>query len=167
MAGHRWVVIGCCRIVTCGYYSEKDAARCVNEMLEAVKVITDRLVITFRVSRRHREMYSGHERLSVCLPVPRRIPTLLHGPGFNFGNGTGCPLFVHYGADLQSVHGFRCCGNIAPNAKCQRVLVLALCLVSGIEMLWVARVQQWGLGPRFTVKTVSTVSIKRDNNSRS
>jgi len=25
--------------VTCGYYSEKDAARCVNEMLEAVKVI--------------------------------------------------------------------------------------------------------------------------------
>jgi len=32
-------VIGCHRIVTCGYYSEKDAARCVNEMLEAVKVI--------------------------------------------------------------------------------------------------------------------------------
>jgi len=27
------------RIVTCGYYSELDAARCVNEMLEAVKVI--------------------------------------------------------------------------------------------------------------------------------
>jgi len=32
--------------------------------------------------------------------------------------------------DLQSVHGFRCCDNIAPNAKCQRVLVLALCLVT-------------------------------------
>ena len=28
-------------------------------------------------------------------------------------------------ADLQSVHGFRCYDNIAPNAKCQRVLVLA------------------------------------------
>ena len=26
------------------------------------------------------------------------------------------------------MHGFRCCDNIAPNAKCQRVLVLALCL---------------------------------------
>jgi len=35
---------------------------------------------------------------------------------------------VHYWADLQSVHGFRCCDNIAPNAKCQLVLVLALCL---------------------------------------
>ena len=23
-----------------------------------------------------------------------------------------CPLGVHYGADLQSVHGFRCCDNI-------------------------------------------------------
>jgi len=37
---------------------------------------------------------------------------------------------VHYRADLQSVHGFRCYDNIAPNAKCQRVLVLALCLVA-------------------------------------
>ena len=36
---------------------------------------------------------------------------------------------MHYWADLQSVHGFRCYDNIAPNAKCQRVLVLALCLV--------------------------------------
>jgi len=30
------------------------------------------------------------------------------------------------------VHGFRCYDNIAPNAKCQRVLVLALCLVATI-----------------------------------
>jgi len=46
------------------------------------------------------------------------------------GNGRGCPLvLVHYCPDLQSVHGFRCYDNIAPNAKCQRVLVLALCLV--------------------------------------
>ena len=37
---------------------------------------------------------------------------------------------MHYRADLQSVHGFRCYDNIAPNAKCQRVLVLALCLVA-------------------------------------
>ena len=27
------------------------------------------------------------------------------------------------------MHGFRCCNNIAPNAKCQLVFVLALCLV--------------------------------------
>jgi len=33
---------------------------------------------------------------------------------------------VHYWAYLQSVRGFRCYDNIAPNAKYQRVLVLAL-----------------------------------------
>ena len=27
------------------------------------------------------------------------------------------------------MHGFRCYVNIAPNAKCQQVLVLAVCLV--------------------------------------
>ena len=36
---------------------------------------------------------------------------------------------MHYWADLQSVHGFRCCDNIAPNTKCKRVLVLVVCLV--------------------------------------
>jgi len=38
-------------------------------------------VITFRVSRRRRKIYIGHARLfvCVCLSVPRRIPTLLHG----------------------------------------------------------------------------------------
>jgi len=34
----------------------------------------------------------------------------------------GCPLVVHYWADLQLVHGFHCYDN----AKCQQVLVLAL-----------------------------------------
>ena len=36
---------------------------------------------------------------------------------------------MHYWADLQSVHRFRCYDNIAQNAKCQRVLVLTVCLV--------------------------------------
>jgi len=36
---------------------------------------------------------------------------------------------VHYWEDLQSKHGFRCYNNIAPNAKYQRVLVLAVCLI--------------------------------------
>ena len=37
---------------------------------------------------------------------------------------------MHYWVDLQSVHGFRCYDNIVLlNAKCQRVLVHALCLV--------------------------------------
>jgi len=88
---------------------------------------TSRSFITFRVRRSRGEMYIGHARLCVCMSV---CPTLLHGPRCNLGNGTGCPLGVHYWADLQSVLGFRCYDNIAPNAKCQRVLVLALCLVT-------------------------------------
>ena len=65
----------------------------------------------------------------VCLSVSRRIPTLLHGPRCTLGDGWGCHLVVHYWVDLQSVHGFRCYDNTAPNAKCQRVPVLVLCLV--------------------------------------
>ena len=57
----------------------------------------------------------------MCLSVPCRIPTLLHGLRCNLGNGIGrgCPLVVHYLADLQLVHGFHCYDNIAPNTKCQ------------------------------------------------
>ena len=54
-------------------------------------------------------------RVCVCVcPRPHADVTLRHG--------RGCPLVVHYWADLQSVHGLRCYDNIAPNAKCQRVL---------------------------------------------
>jgi len=73
-------------------------------------------VIIFRVNRRRREMYCGHARLcvclSVCLSVRGRMPMLLHGPGCNLGSGRGCPLVVHYWADLQSEHGLRCYDNI-------------------------------------------------------
>ena len=56
-----------------------------------------------------------------------------------WGNDRGCPLAVHHWADLQSVHGYRCYDNIAPNAKYQRVLVLALRLVSFEAMLQVSK----------------------------
>jgi len=57
-------------------------------------IVTDAeymLLITFRVSRKRRKMYIGHARLcvcvcvSLCLPVRRRILTLLHAPGCNLG----------------------------------------------------------------------------------
>jgi len=71
--------------------------------------------------------------VSVCLSVLRRIPTLLHGAGYNFGNGKGapysCELLDRFAIGalvtlLDEQHT-----NIAPNAKRQRVLVLAQCLV--------------------------------------
>ena len=72
-------------------------------------------IFTFCVCRRPQEMYCGHARLCVCLcvclPVRGRMHTLLHRPGCNLGSGRGCPLVVHYWADLQSVHGLRCYGN--------------------------------------------------------
>jgi len=47
-----------------------------------------------------------------------------------WANDRGRLLVLHYWADLQSMPGFHCYDNIALNAKCQRVVVLALCLVS-------------------------------------
>jgi len=72
-------------------------------------------------------MYSGHGRLCVCLSLAA-FPHYCMEPDVTWGNGRGCPLVVHCWADLQSVHGFRCYDNTASNGKCQRVLVLALCL---------------------------------------
>jgi len=71
---------------------------------------------------------------AVGVSVHHHIPTLLHWPGCNLGNGRGCPLVAHHWADLQSVHGFHCYDNIIPNEKCQRLLVLALCLVCLLVM---------------------------------
>ena len=67
---------------------------------------------------------------SVCLAVRRCMPTLLHGPGCNLRSGTGCPLVVHYWADLQSGHELRCYGNVTRTQNVSEyMLVLALCLV--------------------------------------
>ena len=69
--------------------------------------------------------------VSVCVSVGGRIPTLMHGPGCNLGKWySGCPLVVHYWADLQSVRGLRCYGNITRTRNVSEyMLVLALCLV--------------------------------------
>ena len=81
-----------------------------------------------------RNVYWSCASVCVCVSVRRRIPTLLHGSGRNLGEWKGCPLVVQCWLDLQSMHGFRCYDNIAPNAICQRVLVLALCLVKPVDM---------------------------------
>jgi len=83
--------------------------------------------ITFRVSRRRREMYCGHALL--CLSAAT-CPHYCTDPDVSWGSGRGCPVVVHYWADLKSVHGLRCYGNIARTRNVSEyVLVLALCLV--------------------------------------
>jgi len=50
-------------------------------------------IITFRVSRRRREMYIGHARLCVCLSIIA-FPHYCTDPDVSWGNGRGCPLVV-------------------------------------------------------------------------
>ena len=72
-------------------------------------------VVTFCVSRGRRKMYCGHARLCVCLsvcPWPYAHTTARTRMDVTWGRGRGCPLVVHYWADLQSVHRLRCYGNI-------------------------------------------------------
>jgi len=68
-------------------------------------------------------MYCSHARLCVCLcvcvyvcvSICLSVAVCLHyctDPDITWGRGRGCPLVVQYWADLQSVHGLRCCGNI-------------------------------------------------------
>jgi len=94
-------------------------------------------VITFRVSRRRREVYCGHVHLcvsvSLCVSVCLSAAACSHycmDPDVTWGIGRGCPLVVHYWADLQSVHGLRCYGNIRQTRNVSEYMpVLALCLV--------------------------------------
>jgi len=52
--------------------------------------------------------------VSVCVSVAVR-PHYCMDPDVTWGRGRGCPLVVHYWADLQLAHGLRCCGNITRN----------------------------------------------------
>ena len=86
-------------------------------------------------------MYTGHGRLyvclSVCLSVPHRIPTLLHGPACNLGGIVGVPSSCALLADLQSVHGFRCYDNSAERdmsaSACSRSMSGAIVLGNKIH----------------------------------
>jgi len=81
-----------------------------------------------RVRRSRGEMYIGYGRVCVCVCVFVCVcVSVCPSPQSHTSAGAmvGCSLVVHW-ADCNR---FRCCDNTAPNAKCQRVLVLALCLV--------------------------------------
>jgi len=86
------------------------------------------LVTMFCVRRCRGKKYIDHGQLCVDLSLAA-FPHYCMDPDASWGNDRVCPLVVHCWADLQSVHRFRCYDNIVPNAKCHRVLVLALCLV--------------------------------------
>jgi len=101
-------------------------------------------------------MYSGHGRLCVyvCLSVPCRIPALLHRPGCKLHGG-----MVEVRPSCALLGGFPIGAWISllwqhsTNAKCQRVLVLAVCLACFCiyallvcNNLWVQTLDYWHKG---------------------
>ena len=67
----------------------------------------------------------------VCLSLAV-FPRYCMDPDVTLENGRGCPLIVYYLADLQSVHGFRCYGNIARTRNVSEWLSFVLSLTSSI-----------------------------------
>jgi len=75
-------------------------------------------IITFRVSRRPREMYCAWSRASVCLSVclsAAACPHYCTDPDVTWGSGRGYPLVVHYWADLQSATLWKCVAEPSGN----------------------------------------------------
>ena len=84
-------------------------------------------------------MYSDRPRLSVCVCVSvcLSLTTCLRYPDVIWGNSSECTLVVHCWVDLQSVHGFRCYGNIRTECEMSaRMPVLAVWLVSLVANLF-------------------------------
>jgi len=67
----------------------------------------------------------------VCLSAAA-CPHYYTDPDVNWGL-VGMPLVVHYWADLHSMHGLRCYGNITRTRNVSEyMLVLAVCLVFAV-----------------------------------
>jgi len=117
-------------------------------------------LFTFRVSRRRREMYCGHARLFVCVSAclclsAAACPHYCAESDVTWGSGRGCPLVVHYWADMQSVHGLRCYGNITRTRNVSEyMLVLALCLPVVFYMLLTHFVIFFTICPQADIITV-------------
>jgi len=103
-------------------------------------------IVTFRVSRRRREMHCGHPRLCVCLSVCLSAAACLHyctDPDVTWRSDRGCLLVLRYCANLQSGHGLRCHGNITRTRNVREyMLVLAVCLVLKVFSFQIFRRRQ-------------------------
>ena len=74
-------------------------------------------------------MHTGHGGLCVCLSLAA-FPHYCTDPDVTWEWNrvpSSCALLDGFATGARA--WFRCYDNIAPNAKCQRVLVLALCSV--------------------------------------
>jgi len=79
-------------------------------------------------------------RVCLCVSVRGRMPTLLHWPGCNLGDGTGWPLVGQICS--RCIAWVSLLWQHSTNAKFQRVLVLTLrlffCLFQSDRLSWVS-----------------------------
>jgi len=110
------------------YISFIDSAYFVDSCLQSYKDFGR--IVTFCVSRiddAKCRAYCGYARLCVCVSVCLSAAAYLQyctDPDVTWGSGRGCPVVVHFWADLQSVNRLRCYGNITRTlvyAECARV----------------------------------------------
>ena len=132
------------------YYATAKGNVFINFLLHFMRVIDDTKCILVTVVC-----------VCVCLSFTA-FPHYCTDPDVTPGNGRKCPLVVHYWVDLQFVHRYRCFDNIAPNAKCQQVHALTLCLVIKLSV--------WNQNNGITVLVsilnfLINKSIHRDDNS--
>ena len=100
------LIICHCHLYDCRFSStlREDAVICMRQwsFLHFACVVDDaKCIVVTRVS----------VCVSVCLSAAV-CPRYCTDPDVTWGSGRGCSLIVHYWADLQSVHGLRCYGNI-------------------------------------------------------
>jgi len=93
--------------------------------------------------------------VSVCLSVAAVRPYYCTDPDVTWGRGRGCPLVVHYWADLQSVHRLRCYGII------KRTLVYVGCggILNITAAAWTAGFQWWRFGDITRTRNVSEYTL--------
>ena len=92
--------------------------------------------VTFRIRRNQTKCILAmvvcmYVCVSVNVSVCPSLSTLLHyctDPDVTLGNGTECPVVVHYWVDLRLMPRFHCCGSIHIRIQCYRSMLLCKCI---------------------------------------
>jgi len=115
-----------------------EAFRCMHVVNACIYSVAQNYTINFVVCNIHttqktKNYVNRSNQNDVCVSVCLSAAACLHyctNPDVTWWSGRGCPLVVHNCADLQSVYGLRCYGNITRTRNVSEyMLVLALCLV--------------------------------------
>jgi len=116
LLGIKFAMFLCCflfNVIVILWYNDHVVCFCFFSIVSVCACVCIIMLITFRVSHRQWEMYVGQVDLCVCLSVFSLSVSPSPHAHTSPRTRIRCLLVVHYWADLQSVHGFRCCDNSA------------------------------------------------------